>query len=229
MQIVPVIDILAGRAVSAYRGERERYAPLQSPLSPDPDPASVLQGYLGLFPFTTVYIADLDAIQGLGDNRNLILAMVKAHPSLQFWLDGGSHGGPDTPANVHAVLGSETGITPAQLAAAAGSDPETVLSLDFNGGELLGDATLLEQPRSWPRRCIVMTLRRIGSGEGPDAALLTSLRQQAPDRHWYAAGGIRHAVDLHALAEAGAAGALVATALHRGALTSTDLEDFEKM
>ncbi|MEJ2761616.1 MAG: HisA/HisF-related TIM barrel protein [Gammaproteobacteria bacterium] len=228
MKIIPVIDILSARAVRAYRGDRDGYRPLESALCPRPDPAGVLQGYLGLFPFTTIYIADLDAILGRGDNRDVLGELVRRFPGVEFWLDDGNSGA-DFPreARLHTVIGSETGIAADAVGDAAGANPDTVLSLDFNQEGLLGDADLLEQPERWPGRCIVMALHRVGSGEGPDTALLASLRARAPDREWYAAGGIRHAEDLHALAEAGAAGALIASALHNGTITRFDLENLE--
>jgi len=229
MKIIPVIDILSGLAVGAYRGERDSYRPLRSELCPDADPAGLLRGYRALFPFTAVYIADLDAIQGRGDNRALIRSLAQTFPDLEIWLDeGGRAAAAGYPAQVHTVIGSETGITPAELAA-AGQAPEYLLSLDFNRDGFMGDPTLLEQPQYWPPRCIAMTLNRVGSGEGPDTALLTALAARAPDRRWYAAGGIRNKGDLQALAASGAAGALVATALHNGTLTTADLEDLTQV
>lgn len=224
MKIIPVIDILSGLAVAAYRGERDNYRPLRSTLCPGAEPAAVLRGYLALFPFSAVYIADLDAIQNRGGNRELIVSLARSFPELEFWLDqGGRDCATGHPAPLHAVLGSETGITPEALAA-AGHDPEPVLSLDFNRDGFMGDAALLDRPQCWPARCIAMSLHRVGSGTGPDTALLADLSARAPDRRWYAAGGIRHAGDLETLAAAGIDGALVATALHNGTLTRADLE-----
>jgi phosphoribosylformimino-5-aminoimidazole carboxamide ribotide isomerase len=57
--------------------------------------------------------------------------------------------------------------------------------------------------------------------------LLTSLRQHFPSLAFYAGGGVRHRADLEALARAGAAGALVATAFHRGILTAADLQTYK--
>ena len=59
---------------------------------------------------------------------------------------------------------------------------------------------------------------RVGSGEGPDVTLLGELHARFPDVELLAGGGVRHAADLRALAGAGASGALVATALHGGAI-----------
>ncbi len=69
-----------------------------------------------------------------------------------------------------------------------------------------------------------MTLARVGSGAGPDLARLAAIRSVAGEREIYAAGGVRDAVDLSALKAAGAAGALIATALHDGRIGRADLE-----
>ncbi len=64
MQVIPVIDLMGGQAVRARMGDRAYYRPLESPLSPTSDAVDVVRGLLGVFPFSALYVADLDAIQG---------------------------------------------------------------------------------------------------------------------------------------------------------------------
>ena len=99
-----------------------------------------------------------------------------------------------------------------------------MLSLDFRGDDFLGPAELLTEASLWPRRLIVMTLARVGSGAGPDLERLASVAARAGDRAIFAAGGVRGADDVAALAKAGIAGALVSTALHDGRLAPVDLQ-----
>jgi phosphoribosylformimino-5-aminoimidazole carboxamide ribotide isomerase len=54
-------------------------------------------------------------------------------------------------------------------------------------------------------------------------ALVRELCARAPEVELLAGGGVRDVADLRALADAGAAGALVATALHSGAIGADDL------
>jgi phosphoribosylformimino-5-aminoimidazole carboxamide ribotide isomerase len=75
----------------------------------------------------------------------------------------------------------------------------------------------------WPSKVIVMTLARVGSATGPDIDRLTGIKALAADKRIFAAGGVRNADDLAALAQAGIAGALVATSLHTGALTGAQI------
>jgi phosphoribosylformimino-5-aminoimidazole carboxamide ribotide isomerase len=69
-----------------------------------------------------------------------------------------------------------------------------------------------------------MTLARVGAREGPDLSRVAEVVARAGARRVYAAGGVRDANDLEALRRSGAAGALVATALHAGTITAGDLE-----
>ena len=63
LQVIPVIDLLRGQVVRARMGDRASYRPLESPLSPTSDPIDVVRGLLSVYPFPTLYVADLDAIQ----------------------------------------------------------------------------------------------------------------------------------------------------------------------
>ena len=109
-----------------------------------------------------------------------------------------------------------------------------MLSLDLRGGRLLSpdpalaglaaaDA-LARFADAGAREAIVLDLARVGSGEGPgrDAAGASCTRR-FPDVELLAGGGVRDAADLRALAAAGASGALVATALHGGAIGAGEL------
>jgi phosphoribosylformimino-5-aminoimidazole carboxamide ribotide isomerase len=71
-----------------------------------------------------------------------------------------------------------------------------------------------------------MSLDRIGTGDGPDIELLRGVVERAGSRSVYASGGMRDIGDLEAAAEAGAGGALIATALHRGAVTQNEIAAF---
>lgn len=228
--VVPVVDIRNGLAVQARAGDRANYAPLSSPLVASPEPASALAGLLTLFPFRAVYVADLDAIERGEPNIDSIAAMAAAAPAAELWLDAGSAG----EAAVRAargwgagrvVIGSES--QPAgDLGLAARLERAGVpvaLSLDFHGESFAGPPALWSDPTLWPSTLIVMTLARVGTGSGPDLARLLDVKGRAGDRRVFAAGGVRGPSDLEALAAAGIAGALVATALHDGRIGAADL------
>ena len=205
---------MAGTAVHAVRGERERYRPVGDPLS-----------LARTFRLQELYVADLDAITGCGDNDAVIGALAR---EARIMVDAGVCEPERAQAllelGVHrVVVGTET------LANADTLDPllpEATLSVDLREGRTLSpdprlaglaalDAVaVLHRPGL--REVIVLDLARVGSGAGPDVATIAEIHAVFPELELLAGGGVRDAADLRALAEAGAAGALVATALHRG-------------
>lgn len=249
MLIIPVIDIRHGFAVHAVKGERARYKPLESLLAKSADPVDVALGFRELHPFVTLYVADLDGIEGRGAESELQRRIIAAWPGTSVWVDDGAHepstkDWPGGPGKRVTVIGSET-LPPrlprpraagrkssegAGQAGAGGWHPEWdparwVLSLDFHDDELLGPEWLLEEPALWPERVIAMTVRRVGTGGGADLATVARIAKIADGkRQVFAAGGVRDARDLAALHEAGANGALVATALHAGTIKAGELD-----
>src|SRR5262245_50388532 len=222
MRIVPVIDLKGALVVHARRGERGSYAPIVTPLSRSAEPAAVLSGLLSVAPFRAIYVADLDAIM-MGRNLSPVIeSLADRFPMLEFWVDAGiaSPTAADAllrHARLNLVIGSES-QGDRRLLDAFRDHPRVLLSLDFRGDEFIGPADLIDRPEHWPKRVIVMTLARVGSGAGPDFDRLARIVVQAPGRAVFAAGGVRDEHDLRALLESGVAGALVATAIHQGTI-----------
>ncbi len=226
MEILPVVDLMGGVVVRARMGRRETYRPIATPLARSSDPVDVVNGLLALYPFERLYVADLDAIERRGDNR-AALRRLQSELALDLWVDSGIGTTVDAQAWLDAglgalVLGSESQTDPGLVRQLA-PDARVVLSLDFRGEAFCGPPALLAEPDAWPRRLIVMTLARVGSGAGPDFGRIAAIRKIAAGRAIYAAGGVRDADDLAALAQAGAAGALVASCLHDGRLTGREI------
>ncbi len=228
MKLIPVVDLLHGEVVHARRGERAAYQAIESRLCEGAQPLTVVRALLDLHPFRTLYLADLDAIQGAGDHSSIVAQIRDAFPELELWVDSGISGREALSDWITAqlgrpVIGSESlrdqatlRDVLAQLQAAPGESTHWVLSLDFRGHDFLGPTDLLEDTGLWPRRVLAMNLARVGSQLGPDLELIRRLTRLAPGREIFAAGGVRDASDLEAAAAAGAAGALIATALHDG-------------
>lgn len=222
MHIIPVIDIRNGVAVRAVSGRRDDYRPLASPFAPTSAPRDVAKGLAERFAFTTLYIADLDAIEGRGVNRAAIAAIAEALPGKRLWVDSGRERC-RTCATIDIVSGSES----LEEASALRHDLRAILSLDFLGEAFLGPPELLDAPDLWPQRVIAMALARVGGDLGPDFVRFAAIESRAKGRSLYAAGGVRGVDDLKRLQQSGAAGALVASALHDGRLTPDDLARFE--
>src|SRR4051812_46858044 len=110
MEIIPVIDLMHGQVVHAKQGQRQNYLPLQSILCNGSAPLYVVKALLELYPFTTVYIADIDAIQGVGNHFELITAMITKFPHINFWIDNGVRQAHEISVhinNFYPVIGTE--------------------------------------------------------------------------------------------------------------------------
>jgi phosphoribosylformimino-5-aminoimidazole carboxamide ribotide isomerase len=229
MEIIPVIDLRDGTVVHARMGRRDQYRPIRTRLAPGSDPVDVVRGLLSLYPFNTLYVADLDAIERRGDNQPVLARLRSAFPQVTLWVDNGI--GDRHCAETwleaglgHLVIGSETQADPGLIRFFAG-DKRVALSLDFMHDSFRGPSALLDDTMSWPPKVIVMTLARVGSRAGPDLERLSTIRDAAAGRAVYAAGGVRDVADLASLQRAGAAGALVASCLHEGRLTADDISE----
>lgn len=228
--IIPVIDLKGGVAVRARAGERHTYAPLVTSLSPSPDPAAVARGLLRVVPARTLYVGDLDAIEGREANDAALSRIARSCPGVELWVDGG-FGDEDAARAFLAkrigrpVLGSESQRDVDAVRALRG---DAILSLDFRGEDFVGPPSLLDDPSLWPCAVIAMTLARVGTSTGPDLLRLAAIAARAGDRRVYAAGGLRGPEDLCALAERGVAGILVASAIHDGRLRREHLSGFSE-
>ena len=235
--VIPVIDLCQGTVVHAVRGERANYRPVESALAQSAEPLAVARALCEHCATETLYLADLDALQGGALQLAAIASLLAAHPARQLWLDAGFSGLAalralrsalgDAAARVRPVLGSETWASLDELPGADRAQPRPLLSLDRRGTTLLDKAGVWRAPQHWPPEVIVMCLDRVGSGGGPDLATLGEVRAAARGAgqalQLIGAGGVRHVGDLHAAAAAGASAWLVASALHDGRLTAGEV------
>jgi phosphoribosylformimino-5-aminoimidazole carboxamide ribotide isomerase len=237
MRVIPVIDLKSGAAVHALRGERERYRPLRSEIVAGSDPVQVARAVRNALGLGELYVADLDAIAGGPAQREVIVALAA---EARVMVDAGATEAAAVRLLLElgvarVVIGTETLADQAALERLRTELPDAplVLSLDLRAGHVLSpdpELARLEAPealarlgRSGVRKAIVLDLGRVGAGAGPDVALVRVLHARFPELELLAGGGVRDVADLRALAEAGASGALVATALHSGAIGPDEL------
>jgi phosphoribosylformimino-5-aminoimidazole carboxamide ribotide isomerase len=223
--IIPVIDLSGGLAVHARLGRRADYRPLCSTLCADGDPLQLAQRLHLDHGAPLVYVADLDAIQGSGDNHATIAAIRAAMPGLALWLDAGLRGPTGLerlaadPA-IRPVIATETWSTPARPAAS-----DAVLSIDCDATCVRDPSGLTRDLARWTSDLLVLDLGRVGSDLGPDLALFARWAAAAPHCRHHLGGGVRSRQDLDRLAGAGADGVLLASALHDGRIPPAELAE----
>ena len=233
-EIIPVIDLRGGEVVHARYGQRADYRPIRSKLCEGSTPEAAVGGLLSLHTFPTLYIADLDAIENTGDNEPVLHELRRRFPALKLWVDAGFREPAACLDWLHRdigdlVLGSETQADWEGLRRLMASPQahRIVLSFDFAGDHFRGPLAGLD-PALWPARVVVMTLARVGSGAGPDLVRLSQIMAQNGRCRAYAAGGVRDVADLRSLTGAGAAGVLIASALHYGRIGRKELAELAK-
>ena len=225
MKIIPVIDLKDGLVVHAQQGKRELYQPINTDLCRSADIYHVIQAFMGIYDFDTIYIADLNAITGQGDHDHLISEVLTRFPKITFWIDKGYQPYDDSlrhPKNYLPVLGSEC-YRDDNISEIKAFGNDFILSLDYSGSNALGAESLFSNQKFWPDNIIIMTLERVGSNFGPDLYKLEEFCRQYPNKNFIAAGGIRNILDLMALSEIGIHQALVASALHSGNIGAEDI------
>jgi phosphoribosylformimino-5-aminoimidazole carboxamide ribotide isomerase len=237
MKIIPVLDLLNGVVVHAVRGRRKKYQPLKSVLCDCADPMKVAAA-LKKNGFVEGYVADLDAIMGKGTNSQVIKRIVD-ETGLKLMVDAGVDDIAKAKETFRSkaskvIVGTETlrDLRFVEEALEVSGNEKVVVSLDLRNGKVLSKAEELQKMNALQaasrlqelgaRQLIVLDLARVGSDEGADFELLKNLTK-AVNMKVYVGGGVRDIQDLKTLQQLGISGALIATALHTGKISTEHL------
>jgi phosphoribosylformimino-5-aminoimidazole carboxamide ribotide isomerase len=237
MRIVPVLDLMGGVVVRGVGGRRREYRPVVSQLSPSCAPLDVARAFAEHFGLTELYLADLDAIGGAWPAWATYAALHAA--GFRLWVDAGVRRPEDARQLARTgvetvVVGLETVAGPDALGEVVGDlGARVAFSLDLRDGTPLGEAGW-GATDAWSiaarvvglgvRRLLVLDLARVGGGAGTGTdALCARLATAYPEVEVSAGGGVRGLADLRRLRDCGVRAALVASALHDGAMTAADL------
>lgn len=236
MDVIPVLDLMGGRVVQGFRGERQAYQAVRSVLVAGSEPVAVARALLRECGGRSVYVADLDAISGSGDHLATI-GDLAAELGAEPWVDAGvsSEGAAArllAAGAARVVVGTETltGTGALRKLCAALPAGQVVVSLDMRERGVLSRCPALSGRAPLEAlevlaaegvgEVILLALTSVGTGAGPDIDTLRAARAAYPRLRLIAGGGVRGSEDLRRLAAAGADGVLLATALHRGWITA---------
>jgi phosphoribosylformimino-5-aminoimidazole carboxamide ribotide isomerase len=228
MRIVPVIDLKHGVVVHARGGDRAGYWPLRSPLVDGCEPVAVARALCAHTGSDRLYVADLDALSGASID---VAAIAGLSAVAEVWVDAGATSAERAIAVGRAgaarnVVGTESLADDGREAA---QGPRRVLSVDLRDGRVISPLPELAGRRPAAaaalatalglHELLVIDLALVGSHAGPALQAVAELAGALPGVDVYAGGGVRDDDDLRALERAGAAGALIATALHEGTVS----------
>jgi phosphoribosylformimino-5-aminoimidazole carboxamide ribotide isomerase len=241
MILIPAIDLRDGRCVRLLKGDfaaETRY-------SVDPVELAVEYRELGA---QWLHVVDLDGAKR-GEPVNLaLIAHMRAEAGIDVQLGGGIR----TRASLDAALDVASRVVIGSLAVSDGEQVERwlaelgperlTLALDVRVG---ADGVPLIATHGWTRdstlslpaaidryaaaglRHVLCTdIDRDGALTGPNAALYAECVRRWPEIQFQASGGIRHAADLAAVANAGVAAAVAGKALLEGRLTPEEIRPF---
>jgi phosphoribosylformimino-5-aminoimidazole carboxamide ribotide isomerase len=212
MELVLAMDLQHNMVVHGKSGQRASYKPLDWGCSPTAEPV----GFVKAIRPQSIYIADLDRIEGTG-SHDTIIRQCASH-ARRCYVDRGCRVPDDMLEGYHIVniVGTETGGD--DLSRYGGG----FLSLDIKDGCVIpfnrDPEKVLRQANGWKfDGCIILNIGAVGTEAGIDRGMLKKMRA-AYHRKLFYGGGVATVSDLRALSDAGIDGAIIATALHHGAV-----------
>jgi phosphoribosylformimino-5-aminoimidazole carboxamide ribotide isomerase len=228
-----------GRVVQGLRGERQEYRAVRSELVAGCDPLSIARALSRECCTKALYVADLDAIAGTGDHRDVVLEL-RDRLGAEPWVDAGVSDeatasrlreagasrviiGTETLPDLGALRTLRKSLAGDQMLVSVDVGRHGVLSRcpALAGCTPLAALELLAEQEVTD--VVLLALLQVGTGAGPDLETLRTARGVFPGMRLIAGGGVRSSADLRALADAGADGVLLATALHRRWITAADI------
>lgn len=232
-RVIFVMDLFDHCVVHAKGGNRKEYRPVSesSTVCSSSDPVEIVKA---LKP-GEVYIADLNVLQGSGSEDMNVDLIRKVSENTSILLDFGVSAAKDVERPLSladtVVIGTETGTLAGIREAAFEHPGRLCVSLDLKHGKLLKmDPEIPADPfevvallNELPLKDLIfLDLDRVGTSTGFDPEFLEKLAK-ASKHSLLLGGGVRSPEDLSTLEKLGLKGALVATAVHSGAIPLTML------
>ncbi len=219
MEIIPVLDLMDKIAGHGKSGNRQEYKPLKSILCNSSNPVEIVEKYKenGV---KTVYIADLDAIMGKGDNFETIKKI-----DINKIVDAGVKNRDDLQKVLKicdkAIIGTETLKDLSLL-----TEKDIILSLDFKDGKLLNydlDHILNEVNNTNDKiPLIILDISSVGTQRGINQELIKKIMDKT-NNPVYIGGGIKNENDLKTAGDLGVKGVLIGTSIHNGTLNLKEI------
>jgi phosphoribosylformimino-5-aminoimidazole carboxamide ribotide isomerase len=218
-----VLDIFNGAVVHAVRGERSRYEAIEkySKIVSTSDPLRILREIRP----QEVYIADLNRLTGSGENLAIIDKISRVVRTMADIGISNANDLANLPSTVTPILGTETASF--KLMEELALQRNATVSIDMKSRTVLArDPDLAASAPLWVLRrlnclslgaVILLELDRVGTFAGLDREFLEKA-VSVSEHQLILGGGVKGAEDLQILEDLGFSGALVATAVHNGAI-----------
>jgi phosphoribosylformimino-5-aminoimidazole carboxamide ribotide isomerase len=218
VEIIPVLDIRGGVAVSGRSGNRETYRPLQTVFSEGSDPIEIAEN----LPFSRLYVADLD---GIVDQKPDLSVLKTLSEIKSVMTDLGVRESEDLQVfrelKCDIILGTETiKWVNVIIDALKQFGRRVIVSIDIKDGFILS-SFLPKNPYDayhgltdlGVKRIILLDISAVGTGKS-DFSFIKDLNKTG---EILLGGGITQK-DISAMEKLDVEGVLVGTALHNGEL-----------
>lgn len=220
--IIPVVDMKNGTCVSGKSGMRDTYQKLSSIYGDNP---LMIAENLKKRGFSYLYIADLDKIEGVGENSQIISRINDIIPVL---LDDGIGNVKDLKENMKissfSILATETieSIKEAEDIIKIRGKENIIISIDIKDNQLLikNNDIYMDDIISLINRCqvkhvIILNISNVGTKNSQKTNIQDKVLENTPDANYIIAGGLtNHAIEDYI--QAGIDNFLVGTILHEG-------------
>ena len=227
MVVIPAIDILGGRCVRLTKGDYDHVKVYAD------DPVEVAAEFARAGA-QRVHVVDLDAARGSGNNRDVVVSMLKKH-NVKVQVAGGVRTAEAVQALLDSgatwvVMGTAAVQDPRLLERCARRHPERILAaLDIRDDKpavtgwtdtapvMIG--SLVGRWDSLPLAGIIVTaIDRDGTLSGPDLETLARIRRMTRLGLVYS-GGVSSTEEMTKVAAAGAEAVILGKALYEGRIT----------
>ena len=211
MNIIPAIDLKKGKVVRAIHGDRASYEPIDLVTSHSSNPISFIKTLIIRYKPSTIYLADLDLLDGQGNNVDIIYKIANMFRNKIFWVDVGAKKIKKLNIkNITPILCSES-CEDIRLINYVYKDH--IHSYDYKD-RFLGTQYFKKLESSYKKRVIFMNISDVGNKKGPDFRYLRGMPKFS-SIEYYVGGGVNSILDIHKLSKMNIAGALVSSLLMR--------------
>jgi phosphoribosylformimino-5-aminoimidazole carboxamide ribotide isomerase len=215
MEIIPVIDIMKGIAVSGKSGKREEYTALKTVFANSSNPVEIAKN----LPFKRLYVAELDGIMEGVPNIEMLEELSGIR---RLMVDVGIKNLSDynriSHLNADIIVGSETLQDFETLETITEECRRLIFSIDIKDGKVMSPflpsdpVDAFELLADKVKKFIILNISSVGT-LSTDFSLLEKFKVR--DVEIYYGGGIKKE-DIEKLKKMGIGGALIGTALHKG-------------
>ena len=244
MNVIPAIDLQAGKCVRLYKGDFDKSTEYSD------DPVAVGRSFADM-QTTDLHIVDLDGARSGTQSNRAIIETIAAETTLAIQLGGGLR-------KIETLEGwYAAGVARCVIGSMAVTEPDTVkewfarfgadkivlaldVNLDEDGLPLLTTHGWTQPTRTSIFECIsafreaglkhvlCTDVSRDGAMTGPNIDLYARILDRYPDLQLQASGGVRNIRDLEELRKSGIPAAITGRALLEGEITTQEVMSFQQ-